>query len=79
MSFGNAKQDFSVGDWVKLGNTIGGVTAKDIVDFYIVIMAQPIPKSNWVAISLIETCLEPYDVQRGRMDSLGTMPDGSDS
>jgi hypothetical protein len=58
---------------------IGGVTAKDIVDFYIVIMAQPIPKSNWVAISLIETCLEPYDVQRGRMDSLGTMPDGSDS
>ena len=89
MSFGQLKQNFEVGDWVRMGNfgpgneqiegrigRIGGqYTESTICDFYIVILNKPWP-TGAVAVVMIESCLEPFDVYGWRVDSPRTMPDG---
>jgi hypothetical protein len=75
MAFGKLKQNFSVGRWVRVGKTtsvdldglIGRVAGKsysdNVMDAYIIVMAQPVPNDpfGYVAIQITEACLEPVE------------------
>ena len=71
MAFGKLYQGFKIGTKVRIGQTgqdgldgatgiIGGIASSaGRISFYIVILDNPLPYNGWLAISMIETCLEP--------------------
>lgn len=71
MAFGNVKQNFGVGQWVRIGQTtspeldgmIARVAGKSSehasCDFYIVLLTKKLSYTGAVAIQMVESCLEP--------------------
>ncbi len=83
MAFGNVKQNFYMGQWVRIGRMpegdklegmlcrVIGVSSRDsFCDYYIVLLTEKLSYNDMMAITMIETCLEPAtDVQYWRTHS----------
>lgn len=92
MAFGLLKQDFYMGQWVRMGNMptdcelngmlgrIIGVTNRTAeCDFYIVLLSERLSYSDVLALPMIESCLEPApDVEYWRMYPDRASINGSD-
>jgi len=91
MAFGLLKQNFPVGQFVRIGQTtspeldgmicrvLGTANSTPECDFYIVAFSKALSFTDDVAGVIIESCLEPADdVECRRMGAAGTGPLGSD-
>lgn len=92
MSFGHTRQKFFMGQWVRIGQMPEGSELEGLLgriigysaqtaecDFYIVLLTKKLSYSDVLALTMIETCLEPApDVEYWRMYPDRASSDGSD-
>ena len=77
MAFGQTKQNFEIGQFVRIGNMpvgnelnemvgriVGVYAIDDIIDYYIVLLTKKLSYTESIAIVMPEVCLEPFAVDK---------------